>query len=82
MLERLYEELDDPEEAYLTATVNEILRHRPVLPNAEPRLIERPVEIGGFLYPPGVVLVANAYLVHHDPAIYPEPLRVPPRALP
>jgi hypothetical protein len=33
----------------------------------------RPVEIGGFLYPPGVMLAAYAHLVHHDPTIYPEP---------
>jgi cytochrome P450 len=75
VLVRLYEELDREasEEEYLTATINEVLRHRPVLPNAEPRLVKRPVEIGGVLYPPGVVLIANAYLLHHDPAIYPEP---------
>ncbi len=60
-------------EAYLEATVTEILRLRPVLPNAEPRLTKRAVTIGGFTYPPGVVLLANAYLVHHDPAIYPDP---------
>ena len=30
-------------------------------------------EIGGFEYPAGVALLASAYLVHHDPAIYPEP---------
>jgi cytochrome P450 len=71
---RLHDELDDSsDEAYLTATINEILRHRPVLPNAEPRLVKRPIEIGGFTYAPGVVLFASAYLVHNDPAIYPEP---------
>ncbi len=70
-----YGELDDgdSDEAYLTATVQEILRHRPVLPHAEPRLVKQPVEIGGVTYPPGVMLVAFAHLVHHDPAIYPEP---------
>lgn len=73
VLERLYAELDDPEEAYLTATTQEILRHRPVLPHAEPRLTMRPVEIGGFLYPPGVMLAPYIHLVHHDPSIYPEP---------
>ncbi len=73
VLERLYEELDDPEDSYLTATIQEILRHRPVLPHAEPRLTMCPVEIGGFPYPAGVMLVAYAHLVHHDPAIYPEP---------
>jgi hypothetical protein len=31
------------------------------------------VEIGGWNYEPGVCLLANSYLVHHDPAIYPEP---------
>jgi cytochrome P450 len=73
-LERLYEEADgDSDEAYLTATVQEILRHRPVLPHAEPRLVKQPVEIGGFTYQPGVMLAAFAHLVHHDPAIYPEP---------
>ena len=74
VLERLYEELDgDSDEAYLTATVQEILRHRPVLPHAEPRLVKQPIEIGGFTYQPGVMLAAFAHLVHHDPAIYPEP---------
>jgi cytochrome P450 len=53
--------------------VHEVLRHKPVLPNAEPRLVKRPVVIGGIEYPPGVVLFANAYLVHHDPEIYPRP---------
>ena len=31
------------------------------------------MEIGGHRYPPGVVLMASAYLIHHDPEIYPEP---------
>ena len=72
---RLHDELDDDsdDDAYLTATINEILRRRPVVPNAEPRLVKQPVEIGGIEYQPGVVLFASAYLVHHDAAIYPEP---------
>ncbi|MDQ6746358.1 MAG: cytochrome P450 [Actinomycetota bacterium] len=37
-----------------------------------------PVEVGGWRYPPGVCLVPNAYLVHHDSAIYPEPYRFRP----
>jgi cytochrome P450 len=71
---RLAQEIDrgDSEE-YLGATITEILRLRPVLPNAEPRLTKREVKIGGVTYPPGVVLLASAYLIHHDPEIYPEP---------
>jgi cytochrome P450 len=60
-------------DAYLTATIYETLRRRPVLPNVAPRVAVRPVEIGGRAYPAGIGLVPNAYLVHHDPAIYPEP---------
>jgi cytochrome P450 len=60
-------------DAYLTATVQEVLRRRPVLPLSAPRLVVREVEVGGHRYPPGVCLVPNAYLIHHDPAIYPEP---------
>jgi cytochrome P450 len=60
-------------DAYLTATIYETLRRRPVLPNVAPRLVKRPVEVGGWSYPAGVGLVPNAYLVHHDPTIYPDP---------
>ncbi len=71
---RLTAEIDRGEsDEYLSATITEILRLRPVLPNAEPRLVMRPVEIGGIRYPPGVVLLASAYLIHRDPDIYPDP---------
>ena len=76
VLARLVEEVDrdDPaEDAYLTATIQETLRRRPVLPNAAPRLVNRPVEIGGWSYPTGVCVVAQSYLVHHDPEIYDDP---------
>ncbi len=71
---RLTAEIDaGVEEGYLGAAINEILRLRPVLPHAEPRLVKREIEIGGVRYPPGVVLLASAQLVHHDPAIYEDP---------
>jgi cytochrome P450 len=71
---RLTHEIDRGEEdEYLTATIHEVLRRRPVLPMAAPRLVKRPVEIGGWTYPPDVCVVANAYLVQHDPALYPDP---------
>jgi cytochrome P450 len=74
VLARLVEEIDAGEgDDYLTATVHETLRRRPVLPNAAPRLVKRPVEVGGWAYPEGVCLVANSYLVQHDPEIYPDP---------
>jgi cytochrome P450 len=54
VLDRLVSEIDaDDGDAYLTATIQETLRRRPVLPNAEPRLVNKPVEIGGWEYQPG-----------------------------
>ena len=51
---RLGAEIEAEEsDEYLTATINEILRLRPVLPNAEPRLTKRAVTIGGRLTRPG-----------------------------
>jgi cytochrome P450 len=41
-------------------------------------LVKKPVEIGGWRYEPGVVLAANAWLVHHDPDIYPDPFAFRP----
>jgi cytochrome P450 len=74
VLDRLRDEIDaDDGDAYLTATIQETLRRRPVLPNAAPRLVKQPIEIGGWTYPAGVCVVANAYLIHHDPALYPDP---------
>jgi cytochrome P450 len=74
VLGRLVEEIQaGGDDAYLTATIQETLRRRPVLPNVEPRLVKKPVEIGGWHYEPGACLVPNAYLVHHDPGIYDDP---------
>jgi cytochrome P450 len=73
VLDRLREEIDAGDDAYVTATIHETLRHRPVLPNAAPRLVVKPIEIGGWRYEPGCSLVCNGYLIHHDPEIYPEP---------
>jgi len=78
VVDRLAGELDGEDDDYLTATIQEIMRTKPVLPNAEPRLVIQPIEVGGITYPPGVVLVASVFLLHHDPAIYPDPYRFSP----
>jgi cytochrome P450 len=74
VLARLVEEIDaDDGNGYLTATIQETLRRRPVLPNSAPRLVKRPLEVGGWTYPVDVCLVPNAYLLHHDAEIYADP---------
>jgi cytochrome P450 len=74
VLARLSDEIaTDDGDDYLTATIHEIMRRRPVLPNVGPRYVVQPIEVGDWSYEPGVCLVPNAYLIHHDPDIYPEP---------
>jgi cytochrome P450 len=74
VLERLTDELDAGAGAeYLSASVKEVLRHRPVFPFAIPRAVIQPIEIGGFTYRPPVQLLACIYLCQHDPGLYPEP---------
>jgi cytochrome P450 len=72
------DELRAGDDDYLAATINEVMRARPVLPNAAPRLVKQPVEVGGWTYEPGVCLIAMSYLVHHDPEIYPDPYSFKP----
>jgi cytochrome P450 len=78
VLARLIDEVDGDDDAYVTATIQETLRTRPVLPNAAPRLVVKPIEVGGWSYPTGCSLVANGYLIHHDPEIYPDPFAFRP----
>lgn len=58
---------------YLSAIAYESMRQRPVIPVTGLRLVKGPVEIGGRTYEPGCGITANAYLLHHDSTIYPDP---------
>ena len=76
---RLTEELEANQgDEYLTATINESLRLRPVLPQVEPRYLKKPATVGGFTYPAGVALIPAPYMLHHDPEVYPEPFAFRP----
>src|SRR5215218_2318501 len=76
-LERLRAEVEAGEDEYLTATIQETLRLRPVISIVVRRLTE-PVEIGGYELPAGVSVTPSIYLAHRDPNIYPEPDRFLP----
>jgi cytochrome P450 family 135 len=76
-LERLRAEALAGEDAYLTATIQETLRLRPVIVLVARRLTE-PVEIGGYELPAGVTVTPSIHLIHRDPSIYPEPERFLP----
>jgi cytochrome P450 len=76
-LERLRAEVLDGREEYLTATIQETLRLRPVISTVLRRLTEA-VEIGGYELPAGITVAPSIYLVHRNPEIYPEPQRFLP----
>jgi len=76
-LERLRDEVKAGEDDYLTATVQETLRLRPVIVVVIRRLTE-PVELGGYEIPAGARVVPSIHLIHRDPQIYPEPERFLP----
>jgi len=72
-LGRLRDEAEAGEDdAYMTATIQETLRLRPVISIVIRRLTE-PVEIGGYELPAGVSVTPSVYLVHRNPEIYPDP---------
>lgn len=72
--ERLHEEIDEGKgDAYLTATIQEVLRHRCVFVFAIPRAVAKPVNIGGYVHDRPAQLLACIYLLHHDPTIYRDP---------
>ena len=76
-LERLRAEVEAGEDAYLTATVQETLRLRPVIVVVVRKLTEA-VELGGYELPAGARVVPSIHLIHRDPQTYPEPERFLP----
>jgi cytochrome P450 family 135 len=76
-LERLRAEVEAGEEEYLTATIQETLRLRPVIVLVVRKLTE-PVELGGYKLPAGAGVTPCIHLIHRDPEIYPEPERFLP----
>jgi cytochrome P450 len=71
---RLINEIDKgTDDTYLTATIQEVLRHRAVFPFTVPRAVKRPIQIGDWTYEPPMHLLGCIYLLHHDPDTYPDP---------
>jgi cytochrome P450 len=71
-LERLRDEVDAGDDAYLDAVVKEVLRLRPVIALVLRRLVE-PMEIGGRMLPAGVNVAPSIYLLHRRADIYDDP---------
>ena len=86
--EKLLQELDslgdnpDPTSIvrlpYLNAVCQETLRIYPVAMLALNRVVKSPLQIGGYKFEPGTLLVACIYLTHHREDLYPEPKQFKP----
>ena len=74
VLQRLTDEIDrDGDDAYLTATVQETLRRRPVLPERSAAARDAAGRDRRLDLPGRLRAGRQRYLIHHDPAIYPDP---------
>jgi unspecific monooxygenase len=86
--EKLLQELDslgenpDPNTIfrlpYLNAVCCETLRLYPVAMLALNRLVKSPLEIGGYQFEPGTLLIPSIYLTHHREDLYPNPKQFKP----
>ena len=65
------------DDAYLRATITEILRLRPVVPLAGRRLAG-PLSVDGLELPAGSDVTPAIWLTHTNPEIYPDPLAFKP----
>jgi cytochrome P450 len=76
-LTRLQDDLGAGGREYLDAAITETMRIRPVVPVIA-RVLQEPMEIGGYLLPKGTTVAPNIYLTHRRADIYPEPERFRP----
>jgi cytochrome P450 family 135 len=72
--DRLVAEIDKAEDdAYISATIQEVLRVRPPIPVIIIREAMKPIEIGGVRYEPRTLMMASSYMVHRNTTLYPDP---------
>lgn len=73
VLRALLDERDRDGDTYLTATILEVMRHRPVFLFTIPRIVHQRFILAGTTFRPPVHLLGCLYLMHHDPQLYPQP---------
>jgi cytochrome P450 len=63
---------------YLSAVCYETLRIYPIALNPFPRILKSPMEIMGYQFEKGTILLASTYLTHQREDIYPQPKQFKP----
>lgn len=63
-------ECDRGDDVYLRATIQEVMRHRPVFLCTIPRILHQEFELGGVYFRPPGQLLACIHLLHHEPQLY------------
>ncbi len=63
---------------YTSAFCKEVLRLWPAVPEVRRRVLLEPLVLEGHTLPAGTFLAPSIYLMHRDPALYPEPERFNP----
>lgn len=71
---------DPSGDEYLDAVARETLRVRPVVFDVG-RVLTKPVELAGYLLPPGVMIAPAVGLVHSTPELFPEPRKFEPERM-
>jgi cytochrome P450 len=72
VLRRLLDEIEEGGSEYLDAVIKETLRSRPVAAHIA-RMLTEEMEIKGYRLPARTVVAIGIYLIHHSPALYPDP---------
>jgi cytochrome P450 len=73
VLRALLVERDRDDDTYLTATIQEVMRHRSVFLFTIPRVVHHEFTLRGATFQPPVYLLGCIHLMHHDPRLYPDP---------
>ena len=73
VMRELLSESDRGDDAYLKATLQEAMRHRPVFLCTIPRVLQQDFEVGGTTFRPPAHFLGCIHLLHHDPCLYNDP---------
>ncbi|NJK38529.1 MAG: cytochrome P450 [Oscillatoriales cyanobacterium RM2_1_1] len=63
---------------YLNAVCQETLRIHPIALISQPRVVREPVELEGYCFPPGTILVPCIHLAHRRSQVFPQPEQFEP----